>query len=199
MTANIGDVHDDATAIYQAETALAGILYNLSFAAEYGYGSTAEAISSFQSARRHADRAVLAAALANVIMVAKHELQAAAADSEGVRMRNQAEAYGEELIDGLRSAKEAAESAIGRARSLVELDGASPAAAVHAKIAVQVETLEAHAQRAEEIRKHLAGSRDPAELQVAADHFVALRHELEDGSGRAQEIASESLGYSHTI
>jgi hypothetical protein len=36
-------------------------------------------------------------------------------------------------------------------------------------------------------------------LEVAADHFLALRHELEEASGRAQEIASDSLAYGNAV
>jgi len=61
------------------------------------------------------------------------------------------------------------------------------------------EALQEYAQRVEEIRTRLRGSRDPTELQVAADHFVALRHDLDEGMGRAQEIASDSLDYNSRL
>jgi hypothetical protein len=195
MSATIGDVRDDTTAIYEAETALVALLYELSFAAEYGYGSTTEAIESFRSARRHAELAVLAAAIANVLVAAKHEVQSVAADDEAVRMRKRAEGYTDDLIKGLQSAKGLVDRALGHARSLVGLDDSSPAAAIHAKISAQSAEMETCAARVEEIRTQLTGSRDPGELQGAADQFVALRHELEEGSGRAQEIASDSLDY----
>jgi hypothetical protein len=199
VTATIGDVHDNATAIYEAETALAAVLYELSFAAEYGHGSTVEAIESFRSSHRHANLALVAAAIGNLLVAAKHEVQAAAADDDAATMRRRAEGYSDDLLAGLQSAKGTADSALGHARSLVERDDSSPAAAVHAKISAQSEALESWVARVEEIRTHLTGSRDPGELQGAADHFLALRHELEEGSGRAQEIASESLGYGNRI
>ena len=199
MSATIGDVRNDTTAIYEAETAVVARLYELSFAAEYGYGSTAEAIESARSARRHADRAVLATAVANPVLAAKHEAQSVAADEDAARMCRRAQGYSDDLTSGLQSAKELVDRALGHARSLVGLDDSSPAAAIHAKIAAQADELESWAARVEDIRTHLTDSRDPGELQQAADQFVALRHELEEGSGRAQEIASESLDYGNRL
>ena len=199
MHANIETIRDDADAINEAETALSSSLYDLSFAAEYGHGSTSEAIDSIQASRRHADRAVVAAAAGNAIMAAKHEAQAAAAEADAVRMLHRAKGYADDLLSGLKAATDKAARAAGRAQSMGGLDDSSPAAAVHSKIAVQPEALRGMAQRAEEIREHVPGSRDPAELRLAAEHFIALRHELEESSGRAQEIASDSSGYSASI
>jgi hypothetical protein len=199
VSATIGDVHDDTTAIYEAETALVALLYELSFAAEYGYGSTAEAIESARSARSHAERAVLATAVGNVVLAAKHEVQSAAADEDAARMRSRAKGYSDDLTSGLQRAKGLVDDALGRARSLVGLDDSSPAAAIHAEIAAQADEVESWAARVEDIRTHLNDARDPGELQQAADQFVALRHELEEGSGGAQEIASESLDYGNRL
>ena len=41
----------------------------------------------------------------------------------------------------------------------------------------------------------MPASRDPGELETAAYYFLALRHELEDASGRAQELASDAQAY----
>ena len=199
MAASIGDVRGDVDAIHDAETAVGGILDQLSYSAEYGYGSTAEAINDIRTSRRHADLAVVAAAVGNVIMVAKHEAQAVDAEADAVRMLKRAEGHGDDLLEGLRAAEALVDGALGNAKSLVALDDSSPAAAIHGKIAAQSQALQEYAQLVEEIRTRLSGSRDPTELQAAADHFVALRHELDEGMGRAQEIASDSLEYSSRL
>jgi hypothetical protein len=195
MVANIGTVRDDADAINRTETSMSGGLYDLSFAAEYGHGSISEAVDSLQSSRRHADRAVIAAAAGNAIMAAKQEVQAAAAEADAVRMLERAAGYADDLLRGLKVAAENADSALGRATSLVGLDDSSPAAAIHAKVAAQPEALRDMTQRVEEIRRYVPRSRDPGDLRQAGEHFLALREELEEGSGRAQEIASDSFGY----
>jgi hypothetical protein len=199
VCANIHAVLQDADAIYKAETDLAGRLYDLSFSAEYGHGSAREAIDAIRASRKHADRAVVAAAAGNALMAARHEAQAVAADADAARMLQRAEGYTSDLLSGLESAAASVEAAVSHARSLVDLDDSSPAAQIHAKIATQSEALQAYVQRAREVRSRVPGSRDPAELQVAAEHFLALRHEFEEGSGRAQEIASDATGYSTTI
>jgi hypothetical protein len=199
MCANIEAIRDDVDAINRDEISLGVVLYDLSFAAEYGHGSTSKAIESIHASRQHADRAVVAAAAGNALMAAKHEAQAAAAEADAVHMLERAEGYANDLRGGLDTAAEIAGSALGRARSLVKVDDSSPAAEIHTKIAAQPEALRAMAQRAEEIHLRVPGSRDPAELRVAAEHFIALRYELEEGSGRAQEIASDSLGYGNQI
>src|SRR5690242_109072 len=117
MSATIGDVHDDTIAIYEAETALVALLYELSFAAEYGYGSTAEAIESVRSASRHAERAAVAAAVGNVVIAAKHEVQSVAADEDAARMRVRAQGYCDDLTSGQHRAKGLVDDALGRARS----------------------------------------------------------------------------------
>jgi hypothetical protein len=199
VCADIRTVRQDADAIYKAETDLVGRLYDLSFTAEYGHGSAAEAIDAIRASRRHADRAVVAAAAGNALMAARHEAQAVAADADATRMLQRADSYASDLVSGLESAGSTVESALGRARSLVDLGDSSPAAQIHTKVAAQAEVLRALARRAQEIRSLIPGSRDPGELQVAADHFLALRHEFEEGSGRAQEIASDATGYSTAI
>jgi hypothetical protein len=199
VCADIHAVRQDADAIYKAETDLAGRLYDLSFVAEYGHGSTSEAIDAIRASRTHADRAVVAAAAGNALMAARHEAQAVAADADAARMLQRAEGYTSDLLSGLESAAASVESAVSRARSLVDLNDSSPAAQIHTKIATQPEALRAYAQRAQEVRSRIPGSRDPVQLQVAVEHFLALRHEFEEGSGRAQEIASDATGYSTTI
>jgi hypothetical protein len=199
MHANIEAIRDGADAINRAELALSGVQYELSFAAEYGHGSTREAIRSLDAAQRHADRAVIATAAGNPLMAAKHEAQSVLAEEDAVRMLDRAKGYADDLTRGLRTATEGAESALGLVRSLVGLDDSSPAAEIHAKIAEQPVATRDMAQRAEEIHRRIAGSRDPAELRVAAEHFLVLRDELEEGSGRAQQIAADSVGYSSTL
>jgi hypothetical protein len=199
MAASIGDIRGDVDAIHNAETAVGGVLDRLSYSAEYGYGSTAEAINDIRTSRRHADLALAAAAIGNAIMAAKHEAQAIDADSDAARMLKRAEGHGDDLLDGLQAAAALVDGALGNAKSVVALDDSSPAAAIHGKIAAQSEALQGYAQRVEEIRTRLRGSRDPTELQVAADHFVALRHDLDEGMGRAQEIASDSLDYNSRL
>ena len=199
MPANIDAVRADADAIASAETELSGILYDLSFAADYGHGSTSEAIESVRSARRHADRAMVSAAAGNAAMAAKHEAQAAAAEDDASRMLKRADGYTDDLLRGLEVAAAKAGTAIDRAESMVELDDSSPAADVHAQIAAQQDAIRAYVERTKEVQGHLPGSRDPAELQVVAEHFVALRHELEEGSGRARAIASDASAYGSAI
>lgn len=199
MYANIEAIRNGADAINRVELELSGTLYNLSFAAEYGHGSTSEAIDALRASRRHADLAVVAAATGNALMAAKHEVQAAAADADAVHMLRRAGGYVEDLLDGLETAAENATDALGLARSLVKLDDSSPAAGIHAKVAGQPEEIEAMQERVQEIRRYVPGSRDLTDLRVAAEHFVALRRELEEGSGRAQEIAADALGYGHGI
>src|SRR3954454_13608651 len=101
MAASIGDVRDDVDAIHNAESAVGGVLDKLSYSAEYGYGSTAEAISDIRTSRRHADLALAAAAIGNAIMAAKHEAQAIDADSDAARMVKRAEGHGAERSGGL--------------------------------------------------------------------------------------------------
>lgn len=199
MPADIRAVRDGAAAIGADERAVAKTLYELSFAAEYGHGATREAIDAIRSSRRHADRAVLATAVGNAVMAAKHEVQAAAADADAGRMLGRAKGHLEDLLDGLRAATDGADSALGHARALVGLDDSSPAAGLHAGVAAQSDTLTACTRRATEITAPVPASRDPGELETAADHFVALRHELEDASGVAQQIASDSLAYGDAV
>ena len=199
MPANIQAVRDGADAIGADETAVAKTLYELSFAAEYGHGATREAIDAIRSSRRHTDRAVLAAAVGNAVVAAKHEAQAAAADADAGRMLVRAKGHLDDLLDGLRAATDGAESALGHARALVGLDDSSPAAGLHAGVAAQSDALAACTRQATEITARVPASRDPGELETAADHFLALRHELEDASGRAQELASDAGAYGNAV
>jgi hypothetical protein len=199
MYANIEAVRNGADAISRVELTLSGILYNLSFSAEYGHGSVNAAIDSIHASRRHADRAVVAAAAGNPLMAAKHEAQAAEAHADAVHMLQRAHDHAEDLLGGLETATENAAGALGHAQSLVKLDDSSPAAEIHAKVAGQPEEMRAMKERLQEIRRRIPGSRDPAELRVAAEHFMALRQELEEGSGRAQEIAADALGYGQAV
>jgi hypothetical protein len=199
MHAGIGAIRDGAEGISKDETAVGRTLYDLSYAAEYGHGSTREAIDAIRASRRHADRAVVAAAAGNALIAAKLEAQAAAAEADAVSMLERAKGYADDLLRGLETATERTDSAMSRARSMVKLDDSSRAAEIHVRIAAQSEALKAHAERAREIRARIPGSRDPAELQVACDHFGALRHDCEEGSGTAQQLASDSLGYGNEI
>jgi hypothetical protein len=199
MPADIQAVRNGADAIGADERAVGATLYDLSFVAEYGHGSTREAIDAIRSSRRHADRAVLAAAVGNAVVAAKHEAQAAAADADADHMLDRAKGHLDDLTAGLRAATDSADSAMGHARSLVGLDDSSPAAGLHARVAALPTELEECTRRAMEIDARVPRSRDPVELEVAADHFLALRHELEEASGRAQEIASDSLAYGNAV
>lgn len=199
MAGNIAAVRGNADAITRVETTLGGLLYELSFAAEYGHGSTGRAVESLQESHRHADRAVVAAAAGNAVMAAAHEARAAAAQSDAVRMLGRADGYADDLGDGLTAACAHADDALGHATSLVGLDDASPAAEIHARIADQPDSLRALLERVREVQARVPRSRDPDELRVAAEHFTALRHELEEASGRAQALASDALGYGNTV
>ena len=114
-------------------------------------------------------------------------------------MLDRAKGYLDDLLDGLRAAIDTVGGAMGHARALVGLEDSSPAAGLHAGVAAQSDELEAYARRATEITERVPRSRDPAELEIAADHFLALRHELEEASGRAQQLASDALAYSDVV
>ena len=199
MPADIQAVRDGADAIGADETAVAKTLNELSFAAEYGHGATREAIDAIRPSRRHADRAVLAAAVGNTVMAAKHEVQATAADTDACRMLDRAKGHVDDLIAGLRTATDGADSALAHAQALVGLDDSSPAAGLHAGVAAQSDALGAYARRAAGIAARVPRSRDQDELEIAAEHFLALRHELEEESGRAQQLASDSSAYGNAV
>ena len=199
MPANIEAVRTNADAVTSAELSLSSLLYELSFAAEYGYGSLTKAAEAVEDSRRHADRAVLAAAVGNAVMAAKHEVQAESADADADRMLHRAKGHVGDLEEGLREAAGRADDALGQAASLVAADDSSPAAAIHTKAAAQPDAVRAMAQRAAEAGRQVSGSRDPAGLRAAAEHLVALQHELEEASGRAREIASDAQGYGDAV
>lgn len=199
MCANIQTVRDGADAVGHVELALSSLLNELTFAAEYGHGSTSRAIDLLQESRKHADRAVVAAAVGNAIMAAKHEVQAAVAQDEAVQTLGRAAGHADDLQKGLVTATEDVGSAMGSATSLVKLDDSSPAAEIHVKVAAQPDELDAMLQQVKEIQLHVPSSRDPAELRTAAEHFGALQDELEEASGRAQAIAADSREYSSSI
>ena len=104
MPPKLATIRDNADAIHSAEAAMSAALQELSLTAEYGHGAVSEAIRLIEESRRHADWAVVAAAVGNALMAAKHEAQAALAASDAARALDRAETHADDVAGGLEAA-----------------------------------------------------------------------------------------------
>jgi len=194
MTANIETVLELAQGIITHEYTVASSLQEMEMSAEYGRGAVREAIAEMGVAKTQAAKAT-ALADAEPAMAAAHALAAKEAEAFVQKRLESAKENIGHIVLGLRTSGSEVADARAKTTELVSLDDTSKAAEIRLKVEAQPGVIGSMAAQAAEIDLVLPDSRDIGVLQDAADRFGLLGTTLEEQSGVALGITTDTQDY----